>query len=282
MRKSSKKEVCPSCGQRRFVPYVLAEDNTTIFGAEYGRCDREDHCGYWKMPDGHERVQLSTSVAPAPDWMRIDIKYVQNFETCSPFQFVNSLYPYALWLVDEPRATQAFTRYRIGHLGGGDVIFWQIDKNGEVHAGKAMKYKDGHRVKDGLPARWVHRLFPAIIKGKDLQQCFFGEHLLRHYDKPVAVVESEKTALLMSVIEPAFMWLACGGSHGLGDEKCKAIDGLNVTLFPDNGKHIEWSAIASRHGWNVSPMCSRLKDGLAQGYDILDIYELKRKEGKTI
>ena len=36
----------------------------------------------------------------------------------------------------------------------------------------------------------------------ELKQCFFGEHLLREKTMPVAIVESEKTAIISSVYLP--------------------------------------------------------------------------------
>ena len=48
----------------------------------------------------------------------------------------------------------------------------------------------------------------------ELTQCLFGEHLLSAIDekqKTVALVESEKTAIIASCIMPKYIWLATGG-----------------------------------------------------------------------
>ena len=61
----------------------------------------------------------------------------------------------------------------------------------------------GLRIKDPsakTPITWVH----ALLKQKgvlpqecELTQCLFGKHLLKKYpDKPVILVESEKTAII--------------------------------------------------------------------------------------
>ena len=50
LRGGSAKEVCPNCGQRTFVPYV--DDAEQIVGELYGRCDRENKCGYYRYPRG--------------------------------------------------------------------------------------------------------------------------------------------------------------------------------------------------------------------------------------
>ena len=90
--------------------------------------------------------------------------------------------------------------YRVGtskHWQGA-TVFWQIAADGEVRGGKIMLYDrlTGHRVQEPFPhINWVH----SVLKLPDfkLTQCFFGEHLLPYIrDKPVAIVESEKTAIL--------------------------------------------------------------------------------------
>ena len=70
----------------------------------------------------------------------------------------------------------------------------------------------------------------------NLKQCLFGEHLLKDNSRPVAIAESEKTAIIASHYLPQFIWLACGGSAGLTDEKCKVLDGRDVILYPDLSK----------------------------------------------
>ena len=39
----------------------------------------------------------------------------------------------------------------------------------------------------------------------------------------------------MSYCNPAFEWIGTSGFRGLSYEKCKALSGLDVTLFPDQG-----------------------------------------------
>lgn len=69
-----------------------------------------------------------------------------------------------------------------------------------------------------------------------LQQCFFGEHLLRNNINPVAIVESEKTAIIASVYFPKFIWIAAGNLNGLNEEKCSVLKGRHVILYPDLSK----------------------------------------------
>lgn len=75
-----------------------------------------------------------------------------------------------------------------------------------------------------------------------LNQCFFGEHLLPHIrDKPVALVESEKTAMLATHYLPQFLWLATGGKCScMNRETIKSLQGREVILIPDLNATDEW------------------------------------------
>ena len=102
-----------------------------------------------------------------------------------------------------------------------------------------MRYnpETGHRVKDAGGINWVH----SILKKKkllpdnfNLVQCLFGEQLLKMYPKkPVALVESEKSALIASGVYPEYIWLATGGKSQLSIEKMKVLHGRTVLAFPD-------------------------------------------------
>lgn len=273
LRRGGRKEICPNCGQRRFVPYVLTEDNETIVNTEWGRCDRENSCGYWVKPNGNPVIQDPKPKKPeTPMWIDIAIEYYDEIRYKK-----NALRPYAEWLVGTDKAQSAFCKYHVKATNDGATVFLQIDADSIIRAGKIILYKDGHRVKDGLPVRWLHKdkRYIKFVHGDTLKQCFFGEHLLRERpDAPVAIVESEKTALLMSAIRPEYVWIATGGSCGLQNaEKTRVLDGRDVTLFPDNGMYIKWRQIAIPKGWNVNEECLPLPDGMAVGYDILDLYE---------
>lgn len=59
----------------------------------------------------------------------------------------------------------------------------------------------------------------------------------------MALVESEKTALIASCYLPEYTWLATGGKNGcINTEALRVLRGRNVTLFPDLGATKEWEA----------------------------------------
>jgi hypothetical protein len=126
----------------------------------------------------------------------------------------------------------------------------------------------------------------------NLQQCFFGEHLLKIYrDKPVAIVESEKSALIASAVFPDLIWLAAGNLNGLSLEKCQVLKSRNVTLFPDLGGFEKWldkARIIEKEcncKINISTLLEDIAtpEAKANGYDIADylIEELKNKTTQT-
>ena len=107
-----------------------------------------------------------------------------------------------------------------------------------------MQYdpESGHRVKDGGKGRvtWVHTTMKQ--DGELPGQCLFGEHLLNDDNRelPVAVVESEKTAIIMSGAFDGCVVVATGGCGNLKLIKREAMRGRDVVLFPDEGMFEEW------------------------------------------
>ena len=272
LRKGSKKEICPACGKRRFVPYVSAIDGKTLAGPEYGRCDREQNCGYIRYPD----TDAHADVQPQPRQVLHPLRFAQAAIDVQP----SALYDYAKDLLTEVDALMAWMTYKVGAVGDR-TIFWQIDEQGEIRAGKAIRYKtDGHRDKNAMPpVQWCHKMaaFDGLHTGEELQQCFFGQHLLKEKGRNVAIVESEKTALCMSRIEPRYIWLACGGSQLLkNDERHRVLQGYKVTLFPDHGQFFNWQRTAQKYGYEISDYMET--HPLFDGCDILDYYDYSNRK----
>ena len=82
------------------------------------------------------------------------------------------------------------------------------------------------------------------------------------------LVESEKTAVVMSHFIPGYIWLATGGKNGcFNSEAMQVLKGKEVTLIPDlgelnNGKKSQLCCLGYASGllcpmsWNVHPMKS--------------------------
>ena len=138
--------------------------------------------------------------------------------------------------------------YRLGVTRDRAVIFYQIDIQDRVRTGKVMKYdpETGHRIKDeNTKGRitWVHSLLKysgQLPQEWTLTQCLFGEHLLPLFpEKPVALVESEKTAIICAGLIPKFIWLATGGKSQL-NARLNVLKGRSITAFPDIDGYETW------------------------------------------
>ena len=77
-----------------------------------------------------------------------------------------------------------------------------------------------------------------------MKQYLFGEHLLADASflaRTVAIVESEKTALVAALFIPDLVWLATGGMHGcFNSEAMQVLRRRDVVLFPDLKATDEW------------------------------------------
>lgn len=260
--------ICPKCGKKTFSLFLDNATNEPISDS-CGRCNRENSCGWIYTPKDYYRDhgvindakgqweqprRVVPALEPPASYIDLDIMTKTLVRDSSNNNFVNYLRTLARLKFNtaesERKVATAIGKMFIGTAKTGDVLFWQCDQFHNVHAGKIMKYDpDGHRHKnpDGDKKdkgfSWVHNylLKKGIVHEFNLKQCLFGLHQLA-WDQatPAAIVESEKTALVGTIFLPEYIWLATGGSHNLKAEKCLALQGRQVTLFPDLGMFDLW------------------------------------------
>ena len=160
----------------------------------------------------------------------------------------------------QEQMVRAAQRYRLGMSRDGGVIFWQISQAGRVYDGKVMYYKaDCHRDHHRNPT-WVSnelKQFYRCNADVDSVHCLFGSHLLGSQSQPVAVVEAEKTAVILSEIFPQYLWLAAGGLTELTPLKLFPLRHSQVTLFPDTDETLT----AYTLWYNVAQQAMRLNGG---------------------
>ena len=124
------------------------------------------------------------------------------------------------------------------------VIFWYMDQNQQLREGKVMAYQaDGHRSKSVDPVTLSFLLLKAGKLDKDWKTkwCLFGLHQLAepgNEEAIVAIVESEKTAMICSQLLPFLeetpvCWMASGGLHFLNVNLLRPLKGHRVMVFPD-------------------------------------------------
>jgi len=150
-----------------------------------------------------------------------------------------------------------------GYRAGGNT-FPFIDAKGNIRAIQVKQFDqqnhttgtdflhsiiEKHHTRNNKPLpEWLE----AYNKNETKVSCLFGEHLLsKHPYTPVALVEAPKTAIYGTLYfgfpeQPKnLLWLAVYNLSSLNLNKCKALKGRNVYLFPDlstDGKAFElWS-----------------------------------------
>ena len=248
---------CPACHGKRCFRKYIDEEGKIIFPDTVGRCDHENHCAYHYTPkqffaDNPDMKPKDNSLTystshkvymprPEQEVSYIDASVMQKSLTCYD---ANPLFNFLRSKFGEVKTRELFLRYNVGtaRVWGGATVFWQVDANRLIRTGKVIKYDDnGHRVKAPYSRiNWAHSLLK--IENFHLKQCLFGEHLLAASpDKLVAMVESEKTALIASFYLPQYVWLATGGK-GIcwHEEVLHVLRGRKVVLFPDLKATEEW------------------------------------------
>ena len=301
----STRHTCPACHNKRCFSKYMDMEKQIKFPDYVGRCDHEQKCGYHLTPhDYFEQNPMEKEKLMETDLRQyskveetkpiatsfIDANMVERSLHCYPanklFQFLSSQF-------GENETLKMMTKYKVGiskHWEGA-TVFWQIDNQDHTRIGKIILYnsRTGKRVKEPHDhITWVHSLLHK--DSYNLKQCFFGEHLLQSENtRPIALVESEKIALIASYYLPQYLWIASGGKNGcFNASNLSALAGRSVILFPDLGATDYWkdkaglmkSYIIDVQLFDYLETHATEKDR-KEGYDIAD-YLLKIKPNEAI
>ncbi len=275
---------CPQCKKKEFVRYIDTRTGKYI-ADNVGKCNRENNCGYHYTPkqyfQDHSSFAKSDSkpqiVLPQQRQKPVSLIPVEIFKASLSISGLATNH-FVKFLVDRfgiDVTNKLIEKYFVGtskHWSGA-TVFWQIDINGRIRAGKIMLYdsQTGKRVKEPFShITWVHTALK--LNGFNLKQCFFGEHLLRESNNPVAIVESEKTAIICSVYFPQLIWLAAGSLNNINTEKCHVLRGRKVKLFPDCKGFDKWNQKAKEFNFDISDLLERRASPQEreQGFDLAD------------
>jgi hypothetical protein len=239
---------CPQCKKaRQYTRFINSEGAYAPF--EYGKCNRLDKCGYFSYPKGIQSNAPVFVVKEEPqefiDWNN----YNYNLDTSSDLiRFFCKHHP-------EEQVIKVLKKYYV-RTEGNSIIFTYVDKRNRLTYVKKMMYENGHR--KGA----IYTPYKAEI-GR-FKQCLFGLHIVTK-DKPVGVVESEKTVLLCDMFYPKITWVATGGEQMIS--KVNVLD--NATIFADKGKAFQnWKK-------KLDPKKFRMDNslefsGLKEGSDLAD------------
>jgi hypothetical protein len=171
--------------------------------------------------------------------------------------------------------------YDIRGVKGGYLddatLFPYINYDNQFITAKIVKYNTntGKRIKSSFSNSWFHAYKP-IKKELGLTDkiskkinCFFGEHLLNGNNKPVVIVEAEKTAILLSLLYEDIVFIASGGLGKLKTLDYSFLINRSVYVFPDNNA-LEWFKIAKKRGWWCSEV---LENKGVKGADAADYFD---------
>ena len=315
------RHTCPKCKRRKEFTRYIDTANGLYLADYVGRCNRESKCGYHYGPreffrdNGHagevhwwRGSELWQTLCPPSEKLPIDYIPNQLMEKTWCKYEKNNFIRYLLKVFEKEKVYQLIHQFKLGtskhwkNEGGLSVVFWQIDMTGKIRQGKVMAYdpETGHRLKAQDEAFRLNlkseRYYPDIgqgakvffagksLVGRDanLRQCFFGEHQLAdRSNSPVAIVESEKTAVIMAAFFPEVVWLATGGSNGArwSDKSVyEVLKDRKVIFYPDLGMYCEWREKAKILGTvcdvYVSDLLERKAVGVDRrsGFDLVDYF----------
>lgn len=280
---------CPSCNHKAAFTHYIDTDTGEHIHPLVGICERLNNCGYHYPPKQYfqengivDDKSYQPTFKPKPILKKKPTFIPEEVFTSTLAKSIfdnNNFIKYLIKLFGLEITKELIDKYLIGNSThwNGATIFWQVDALGRVRAGKIMLYdpETGKRVKS--PYRhinWAHRVLNLV--DFELKQCLFGEHLLKDNKKPVAIVESEKTAIIASAYFPNFTWLASGSRNNLNAEICSVLKGRKITLFPDLDCFKKWDekAKALEHiaSFTVSDLLERKASSFEriQGLDLAD------------
>jgi hypothetical protein len=275
---------CPDCNQPRCFTRYVDTDTGELLPDEYGRCNRETNCGYQLNPYTRpangglsyamaiERNDLPTTyAAPRPARVAPIMPAVLSippavFRATIGYYESNTLAQLLRQHFGLGVANELLKRFQLGTSSywPGACVFWLIDEQGRARGGQVVLYDEtGHTVKH--PHRhttWAHTALAHTHEqhGQPLptwlteytahgqkSPCLFGLPQLANAPagKPVALVESAKTAMLATPYMPDYIWLATMGLSYLTADRLEPLRNRRIVLWPDAGALDKWQGKAA-------------------------------------
>lgn len=279
--KPNNRHRCPGCGKNRVFTNYIDNQTGELLSLKAGRCDRESSCGYHYTPKQYFSDNGITpepsSFIPIPKAKPLPTSFIDKdvFSKSLTGYENNNFITYLSSRFDTKTVHAAIKDYQIGtskHWPGA-TTFWQIDDVNNIRTGKIMLYNSttGKRVKEPYNhVTWAHKALK--LEAFNLKQSLFGLPLLKASKKPIAIVESEKTAIIASIYLPSFTWLSCGGIKNLKKEVCDPLKGRKVILYPDLNAFEQWNEKAKELGFNISDLLETKAspEDRKQGFDLAD------------
>ena len=215
---------CHSCGKLRLPKQEYQDKNGEKFHWN------ENIKEFEKIGDTGMVNQTISEHRPVDPSKKIGLKYIDPSLVKESIELKpeNNLLKYIRDTYGDKKTERVINLYYLGTDPVGYCLFWNVDKNLMVRKAKAIKYDaNGKR---------TSKIRSPYLNEHGYKACLFGEHLLKFGDRNkdiYVLVESEKTAIISSIILPEYWWLAYGGINGLTSDKMKVLKGYRVLVIPD-------------------------------------------------
>lgn len=260
---SNKRRIdCPFCGKRsKYSAYINAKTGE-LAPEEYGMCSS---CrGRKSPPNNYVQGESMLSNYEELAYFEADtlsIKFIDFYH--KPKSYMSNTFIEALERrFGETEVKRVVDLYKIGRFedyyhDSSAVVFPYLLTDSHCCTGKLMWFDDNlHRIKEGKKQypRFLHNLIYRADNGIlydfneydvddngnefivpfKLKMCLFGHHqIVNDATKTICLVESEKTAVIMSIVFPEFIWVASGGLNLIQSYKFTFFGGRKCFVFPD-------------------------------------------------
>ncbi|MBN1117964.1 MAG: hypothetical protein JXA77_12200 [Bacteroidales bacterium] len=220
-----------------------------------------------ELPNNWKQYRPPIKPKPKPSFIPVEV-FKQTLSGYEQNVFIQNLLNRVKYPFEVSDIEKVISLYNLGTVKNGyrkgAITFPFIDIQNKVRAIQVKQFDETnhttgtdflhsiiekHCTRNNKPLpEWLQ----AYNKKETKVSCLFGEHLLNRYKyNPVALIEAPKTAVYCSLYfgypehNKNFIWLAVYNLSSLNLNKCQALRGRDVFLFPDlskDGKAFElWS-----------------------------------------
>ena len=257
----SRKWNCPQCGHQTYVRYIDTFKHHTLMTFKYGRCDRENSCGYWLKPkntittDDYQTGINQTIVQQIKQSKKR--KSIVRQKIHIPLDFyedhTDPITKDNCYLAKTLDSSVVFKECQARTIKGlPETVCWPwINAEGHIRAIQIHKYRENtYNAYD--KKKWFHKFFnlqESYYKQTKKIDCFFNEHLLTTYpQRKVILVEGAKTALTaMKLLKyPDTVIIASFSQSYLKMEHMKKLAEREVHVIPDIHSFQQWKDVCQQ------------------------------------
>ena len=134
----------------------------------------------------------------------------------------------------EEQMHRAAERFHLGRSKSGKTIYWMINDIGRCLDG---------RIGDSWVSTMLKSRYPEGAPYVRIAHCLFGLHQISEENDsimPIGIVESERSAVLLSELRPELLWLAYSYGSNCTVDKFEPLQGHKVTLYPRTDPNQEY------------------------------------------